>query len=376
MVFGAGALSLGFLGPLLSEDYGLVFCDLDVKGDLIRLLQKENAYLINLCSDKVSALRVQGVTGFNLSLKEEREEVKKMLGKTEILFTAVGNSGIDETLNFIKDNYGINRKKKLHIFLAENDKNILKRWVGRLGNKVKLHDTIMGRMCRFESVEDNYQPVAPGFPQALVAEDFFGLPVPSDVYREARLKGRAWEVMSEETFEAKSYLKLFAHNGLHAYLSYLGSLRGIKYFYQADPPLLSEGEILLRKEVCPAILKKYGDCLVPAEVHRYCDKLIGRVTNPVFRDTIERGTRGSWDKIGAAERLVGGAKFILNNGFLPKYYCRIIAAGIMLNINLRMSDQLIAKITREHCGIREKKLADLIKKAVKDMEKKYGEETN
>ena len=365
LIFGAGALSLGFLGPMLAEDYRLIFCDLDVKKDLIKFLQKENGYLVNICDKKIVPLKILGVTALNLSVAEEREKIKKILKRSKIVFTAVGSKGIDETLNFIKENSGEGRKERLYVFSAENDKTILKRWQDRLGEKIKLCDTIMGRMCRIEHPGEYYQSVGPGLEEAVIAEDFYGLPVPDEIYFSAGLKGKAWQPMPEEEFTARSYLKLFGHNGAHAYLAYLGALQGFKYFHQVNSKLLTEVGFLLNKEVGPAILYEYGNSLSQTEVKKYCKRLIERIANRTFSDTIERGIRNSLHKITSGERLIEGARFILKNGIVPKYFCRMIAAGIKLNIKKGLLSGSIDKIIAEHCQIKDEKLISLIKEEIK-----------
>ncbi len=365
LIFGAGALALGFLGPMLSEDYKLIFCDVDIKKDLIKFLQKENGYSVNICSKKIIPFKVSGVTAFNLSREGERNRIKKILKNIRVIFTAVGSEGIDETLNFIKENRREDRKERLWVFSAENDKSILKRWRDKLGEKIRLSDTIMGRMCRIDHPGKYYQPVGSGLKEAVIAEDFYGLPVPADIHFSAGLRGKAWQVMSEEEFTARSYLKLFGHNGAHAYLSYLGALEGLKYLHQVDSKLLSEVKSLLNKEVGPAILHSYGALLSEIEVKEYCNRLIARITSCTFSDTIERGIRNSLDKITSGERWVEGAKFILKNGIIPKYFCRIIAAGIKLNIKNGLLSGSVDEIISEHCQIREEKLITLIKEELR-----------
>jgi len=364
LVFGTGALSLGFLGPMLSEDYRLVFCDLDVKKDLIKFLREENSYLVNVCSNKVTPLKVSGVTAFNLSLKEEEKEIEEILKRVKIVFTAVGLKGIDGALDFIREKCGKDRREKLYIFSAENDKTALKRWQGKLGEKIRLCDTIMGRMCRIDHPGKYYQPFGSGQKEAIIAENFYGLPVPAHIYIQAGLKGKAWQPMPEEDFAARSYLKLFGHNGAHAYLSYLGALQGMKYFYQVNSKLISEVKLLLNKEVGPAIRHTYENSLSSLEVKEYFRKLIKRITSKTFSDTIERGIRNSLHKITSGERWVEGARFILNNGIIPKYFCRIIAAAIKLNLKNGLLSGSIDEIIAQHCQIKEEKLINLIKEEI------------
>ncbi|MBN1444662.1 MAG: hypothetical protein JW957_00965 [Candidatus Omnitrophica bacterium] len=367
LIFGAGALSLGFLGPLLSEDYDLIFCDVAIKKDLIRFLRKEHQYSINVCSDKIVPTAVCGVTAFNLSDKAEKEEVKKILQGVKIVFTAVGTKGIDETMSFIRENGGKGRSRKLYVFSAENDKGAVKRWTGETGENVQLCDTIMGRMCRIDYAGEKYRSIFPDFDEAVIAEDFYGLPVLSAIHSEADLQGAEWQAMPEREFEAKSRLKLFGHNGAHAYLSYFGFLQGLKYFYESDSGLLTEAESFLDREIIPSLLKSYGDVFGGDELEVYCKKLISRITSRTFADTIERGTRDSLKKITSGERLAEGAAFVLKNGIAPEYFCRIISAGIMINVRGGLLFGSPDKIISEDCKIKDKELAVLIKKAMQSM---------
>ena len=366
LIFGAGALSLGFLGPMLSEDYNLSFCDLEVKKDLIDSIQKENNYLINVCSDRIFPLRVCGVTALNLSSGEGKRAVQEILHSVRLVFTAVGSGGIDKVMAFMRDS-SKNRKERLYIFLSENDKSIIKRWSYIQGEKLELCDTIMGRMCRIDIPDKYYKPVFPGSNEAVVAEDFHGLPVSSEIYRRAGLQGKAWEAMPGRKFKAASHLKLYGHNGAHALLSYMGALKGLKRFHEADPALVSEAVLFLNDEIIPSMTHEYGDVLNMNELKAYCARLPARITSRTFSDTIERGIRGSIDKIKEGERLVEGAMFVLKCGLVPRHFCRIIAAGIRINIRNGLLSGSDDGIISGHCKIRDGELAGLIKKEMEEL---------
>ncbi len=53
LIFGAGALSLGFLGPELSKDYEITFIDIEYKSDFLAYLKRENQYRLNISFPQV-----------------------------------------------------------------------------------------------------------------------------------------------------------------------------------------------------------------------------------------------------------------------------------------------------------------------------------
>ncbi len=357
LVFGAGALSLGFLGPMLARDYELVFCDLDIKRDVVALLQKEHAYLVNICAETITPLLITGVGGLNLSCGPDNKRARELLKDSRLVFTAVGSGGFAGTLEFIRENKG---PGELFVFSCENDKRIQPGPGGPSTDGTIPCETIMGRMCRMDSEGERYRALGPSLRTAAVAEEFSGLPISIAIHRRAGLKGKAWQPMTEEEFKARMQLKLYAHNGSHAYLSYLGALEGLTYFHETGTRRRTEAESLLQDEVIPAVLNAYGRSIDREQVRQYAASLVERITRPTFGDTIARGARGSWDKIAAGERLAEGARFILRHGYTPNFFCRTIAAGIELNRPGGTSPETVDSILREHCGIREYQLISLV----------------
>jgi len=63
VVFGAGALGLGFLGPELAGDYRMVYVDIPQKGEFLGHLCAAGAYTANETGPSARAVRVEGVRG-------------------------------------------------------------------------------------------------------------------------------------------------------------------------------------------------------------------------------------------------------------------------------------------------------------------------
>ena len=81
LVFGAGALGLGFLGPELHNNYSLTFFDREFKGKFLAYLDKKGEYRINLTTPGIEVVVIRGVEGLNLDDNREREKTVKKIGQ-------------------------------------------------------------------------------------------------------------------------------------------------------------------------------------------------------------------------------------------------------------------------------------------------------
>jgi len=227
-------------------------------------------------------------------------------------------------------------------------------------------------MCRSDKEakkRGRFQPVADNFDWVVVAEPWYGIPVmKSGVSGENELfYGRAFQLKEPKEFAALRKMKLLLHNGTHALLSYLGYLRGYSYFYQLtkEKELLGLVDEMIHNEIIPALLNSYGDVLGESEINNYAVNVLRRILCPVFRDSLDRGIRGSLEKLKPEERLISGARFIVSAGYLPQVYCSIIAAAIKINQNQGKLSGSLEHILLDHCQLhpdQDKKIIELIKK--------------
>ena len=195
LIFGAGALSLGFLGPMLFENYNLVFCDTDAKKEFIGILKETKEYTVNICSDKICPIKVSGVNAFNF--EHEQSTIKDILNNVQIVFTAVGRKNLDKVMPFIGNILKFNKSKKTYVFFSENRPKITNQNFS--GNNLILRDTITHRMSRIDQVNSGeYLPVIPGLNWTIIAEDISGIPISRDIYDSTIFKGNSWQVISEQ----------------------------------------------------------------------------------------------------------------------------------------------------------------------------------
>ncbi|GAF84155.1 unnamed protein product, partial [marine sediment metagenome] len=178
----------------------------------------------------------------------------------------------------------------------------------------------------------------------------------------------AFQAKGEREFSALKRMKFLLHNGTHAFLSLLGYLKGYSHFYQLteEKELLCLAHKMMNDEIIRALLSNYPDVLNENEVNNYAIDILRRILCPVFKDSIERGVRGSLGKLKPEERLISGAKFIISSGYLPEVYSMMIAAAIEINKKEGRLKGSLERILSDYCqlkGDEDKKIIELVKKS-------------
>ncbi len=377
LIFGAGALSLGFLGPELSKDYQITFIDREYKSDFLAYLKRENQYCLNISFPQLKAIEVKNVTGLNLDNLQEKALLIDKISKVPIVFTAVGASHLKSVASILAK--GIRERKSkdsLFILCSENGWNIealmegyLKENILDVPSWIRIGNPIMGRMCRCEEnvkKEGVYQSVADDFNWAVIAEPWYGMPLVESIAKDKVFSGRAFQTKGKREFTALKRMKFLLHNGTHAFLSYLGYLKGYSYFYQLaeEKELLRLANEMMNDEIIKALLSYYPDVLDENEVSNYAINILRRILCPVFKDSIKRGIRGS--KLKPEERLISGARFIISSGYLPEIYSMMIAAAIKINKKEGRLKGSLERILLDYCqlkGDKDKKIIELVKKS-------------
>ena len=379
LIFGAGALSLGFLGPELSKDYQITFIDREYKSDFLAYLKRENRYRLNISFPQLEAIEVKNVTGLNLDNPEQKALLIDKISRVPIIFTAVGSSHLKSVASILAK--GIKERKSkdsLFILCSENGWNIealmesyLKEYISDLSSSVKIGNPIMGRMCRCEEnikKEGAYQSVADDFNWAVITEPWYGIPLVESIAKDKVFFGRAFQAKGETEFSALKRMKFLLHNGTHAFLSLLGYLKGYSHFYQLaeEKELLHLAHEMMNDEIIRALLSNYPDVLDENEVNNYAIDILRRILCPVFKDSIKRGIRGSLEKLKPEERLISGAKFIISSGYLPEVYSMMIAAAIEINKKEGTLKGSLERILLDYCQLKadkDKKIIELVKKS-------------
>jgi len=333
MIIGAGALGLGFLAERMSPDYDLCMVDLLSQAFLLTRIRDENGYTMNLCgSAGLEHRRVYGTfTAAHMDLPDLRtpiagsQSVAAALEAADLVLTAVGSRALPSVVAKIAPVLNA-RNRRVWLLFCENGLGIAAAHGTAFAANVTAVDTVMSRMCRFGEVgETGYAPLWPGAPQHLIAEAYAAIPLDRTLCQHGPFSA-AFTLVESADFRMWKDIKLFMHNGMHAFMSYHAFLEGTKFLPDISSRIREAARRVMLQEVVPAILHHHPRALQPA-VERYGLELLERFVDPCFHDSIERGVRGVEEKLAPGERLLAGQDFISQAGIQPRGYSSTIDAA-------------------------------------------------
>lgn len=369
VVLGAGALGLGFLGAELGKQYRMVYADIPAKADLLDCMSRVGQYTFNETGPSARAITVRGVRGIVVS---DEAAVLEALDSATLVFTAVGEPNLPKVApTLARAAERRDQKRPLRVLCCENGleiaakltRHIESALAGGCAGRLIVGDTVMGRMCKVVSPpEGGLLPVGPGLDWAVAAEPFFGIPVSRSAMKGLRRPGDAFQVMGEAEFAAQEDVKMYAHNGLHAFLAFLGRLRGKAYFCElyGDSLIMGMAYHMLLDEVGVTLFRKHGKALDRNFYLDYAPTILRRTICPGLHDEIARGTRGTMRKLEPWERLVSGVRAIAAQGIVPEVYMTGLAAAIVVARGAGETSLGFRHVLTEHCGLREDDEAGLI----------------
>lgn len=369
VVFGAGALGLGFLGPELGGDFRMVYVDIPQKAGLLTHLHAAGQFVINETGPSARSVRVGGADAI---AADDTSAVGAALAAAEIVFTAVGEPNLRRIAPVLAG--AVCRRTPgapLRILCCENGVEIAARLaehveheLGKaLGGRARIGDTVMGRMCRIVPPPlEGLEPVGQGVEWAVAAEPFFGIPVEKSILEGLEPVPAAFQAVAAEEFCALEDVKMFAHNGLHAFLAFLGHLRGRQFFCELreEPEVIEMAGRLLLDEVGQALFAKHGPALDRNYYLNYVPAILRRITCPGLHDSIARGIRGAMRKLEPWERMVYSLRSVAQQGIVPEMYATGLAAGILVAVREGETNLSFHEVLTSHCALDEEQERDLI----------------
>ena len=362
VVFGAGGLGLGFLGPELSADAHLTFLDIPARAALMGHLHAAGSYVFNETGLSMRPVTVGNVDGLCLDDSTE-DEALAALDAADLVITAVGEPNLHHLVPLLARAAAQRPSDRpLRIACAENGVEVAeglrlaieREAGGRLRAAPLVGDTVMGRMCKVvQPVRPPAKPPAPGLDWAVVAEPFFGIPVQAHALAGLRALPRALEPQAPARFHASEDVKMLSHNGLHFVLACLGHLRGAQTFHalREHADLMALGRRLLVDEAGAALLARHGGALGRSEYLNYCDAILRRITCPVLNDPIARGVRSIMRKLEPHERLVYSLRTVAGRGVEPAGYATGLAAAVRIARETGETELGFREVLTEHCGL-------------------------
>jgi mannitol-1-phosphate/altronate dehydrogenase len=335
VIIGAGALGLGFVAERLAPDYDLCFADLRAQEARLRRLERQQSYWVNVCGlDGVTRREIQGDMAIAFTDRPAEDDVlSRAVQRADLILTVTSRRLLDRIVPWLAEMLS-GRETGHYLLFCENGLNIARSFAHRFGRHTVLVDTVMSRMCRFDAPYGRagcvptgapYRPMWSGHGEVLVVEDYEFWPLDAGICEGGPFSS-AFSLVPPEEFLLWEDIKLYMHNGMHAFVAYQAFLEGTRSFAEVSDALRDAARETMLSEVVPAILRTHA-CARQAELEGYGRGLLARFFNPFFADSIERGIRGVRDKLAPDERLFAGCEYIRRAGISPDRYARTIAAA-------------------------------------------------
>jgi len=349
--FGAGNIGRGFLGQLFSESgFEIVF--VEVRDDLISLINKKRHYKIKISSTQPYEIVIKNVRAINAkNQKKVSEEIKT----ADIMATAVRSKNLSSVAPLVCS--GITERAKnsvakpINLLLCENLleaskifkdyllENCASAYIKYINSHLGLVETIIGRMV---------PPIPPSIsskdPLFVMAEEYDKLFADKKAFIEEipNIKG----LVAVDNFAAYQERKLYTYNTGHAVCAYVGYQYGYKYIWEAirDKKVkqIVRGAMM---ETGQALVKKYYFKMDKQE--KFIDEFLLRLDNPALSDTIDRVGRDPIRKLSPQERLIGAAKFAEEYRIIPNNLCIGIAAALRFVTKVDKESEKLTEYLKE-----------------------------
>jgi len=354
--FGAGNIGRGFLGQLYYES-GFETVFIDINQEIVYNINKYRKYPIRIVDNETcTEIIVENIRALNVN---DIEAISREICDAAIISTAVGVNNLDKISKVIA--YGIIRRweasnfEPINIIVCEN----------HIEADNYLRNFILNELCRFdETKKDLFErtvgivkaavgrmvpiisaEMKEGHPLRIWTEPFKELPIDRD-----SIKGEIPKIEGVIPFSPFDYQikkKIFLHNAGHAILAYLGYLKKYVYIHESceDITINQICQFGLR-EVGIALSKHFNTSL--KDIYDYINELMKRFNNKRLNDTIVRVAREPLRKLAYNDRLIGAAKFSLEEGCLPIYLCVGIAAALQYDEPYDLSAQQMNRMIAQN----------------------------
>ena len=336
VIFGAGNIGRGFLGPLCQQG-GLNICFVDVVRDVVDLLNQRGRYPLEIVdNDRTTRSEISSVTALD---GRDTNAVADRVARAELVWTAVGARALPAIANPLAE--GIRRraqssKRPLNIIICENlhqadtilhdllaelligpDREFLDQQVGLIMSVVaRMVPVMTEEVLREDRLKIRVEPYAL-------------LPVDAEAIRGNLLPIPA--LIPCCPFEAFVQRKLYVHNGLHAIAAYLGYQAGHEFSYQAvEDPVIRPKLLYAGRQIAHALHCEHEFDMVHLSEH--VAELLRRFGNRALGDQVIRLARDPIRKLGPQDRLIGAARLILRHGGDASVHAEAIKAALQFDL--------------------------------------------
>lgn len=293
LIYGAGAIGRGFLGPLLQK-YEVEISFVDIEKWIIEEMKNRKSY-------KAAITKENGYEFIDVPVKEAflRGEENKA-EKYDLVFCCVGpNNCYDLAEKF---------KNARTVISCENDSSTsikLRELSGNPNIYFGIPDVITSNTASSDLIKAD--PLTTITEQGTLVLEKGNYSFPDEIPQ-----------VDADELKMHWMCKLFIHNAPHAIVAYLGWLKDYTYIHEAmaDPDI---------EEVVVGSICEITDGVIAAGyatkefATMYKEKELKRFKNQYLFDTILRVAREPIRKMHKANRIALGMRIAMFNGVLPKY---------------------------------------------------------
>ena len=331
VLMGAGKIARGFIGHLLYLSH-IPFDFVEKSDALCDALNERKQYTVHIlgCPEKDCVVKMAG-----RALKFfQMDEIAASIAGADAVFTAVGGKNLPGIVDFLK--VGIEKKaesgKPLNIVTCENWKlpaQILRAALEEavkpecqeyLKNSVGITEAVIMR----SAIESDEKALAED-PLCVNVQNFWELPV--DASRVVGELPKLPELKLLSEFTGFLERKFYTYNAANGTVSFLGALLGYEKLADAahDERIL---KILsgVYQETANALSKRHHFPLDEQLAFTLTSK--AKLQDRAIVDYIERNARDPMRKLGKDDRLIGSARLVLEEGFVPENLCVAAAAAL------------------------------------------------
>lgn len=294
VIFGAGKIGRSFIGQLFSRGgYQVVFIDQDE--NIIRSLNREKKYHIEIKDKKEETLLIEKVSGLHFS---EKENIFRSLVNTNLAAVCVGNAGLPDVAKVIAGSLKEREKQSIHdpldLILAENLRNAREVFADYLSAYLPPGFSITDRIGLVETSIGKMVPIMPSGiassdPLLVYAEAYNDLIVDAKGFKNIipEIKG----LSPKENMKAWVDRKLFIHNLGHAASAYFGNYYypGKKYIWEVlDIPDIYSKVRSAMDQAGSALQRLYPGEFSEKQIREHIEDLLERFQNRSLGDTVFR----------------------------------------------------------------------------------------
>jgi len=343
--FGAGNIGRGFIGQVLHQN-GFDLCFVDTKDELIKQLNQDGGYAVEIIDDSETTEFVDRVKALN-SITEP-EKVISAIEDADILTTSVGANNLSKIAPTIANGLRKRFIQKCSITILANENvinasDILKKEVYDLLTQEEQMDfdqfayfinTAIDRQSLGKIVEGKAVAVVEPYHEWVINRQQIDPAAPFELKKVVLID------------EMQPYIerKLYIVNAAHAAVAYLGSLRGYHTIQDAiqDQEILEIVTLFLAENMAYFVQEYQFD---REELANFIKKTLKRQSNQKLSDEIARVGGSPIRKLGPNDRLVAPVVKLSVLDLPHKAGVTVIAAGYLYrNTNDPEAEELAAMI--------------------------------